>query len=129
MSDIDDLMTGTGGPAIDFDGVGSVIEGTLNSVAPEWKKIDTNFGIKEKKPFNLTIDGEDRTLWVTKGTRLATVIGSAFKEAGLTSLACGGVLKIRRVADVPTKRLPMHDYQAKYTPAAGVAITDLEEDF
>jgi hypothetical protein len=62
----------------------------------------------------------DRTLWVKKNSRLATVLGQAFKEAGLTSIATGGVLKLRRVNDVDTgKGNPMHDFAARYTPATG----------
>jgi hypothetical protein len=121
--DITDLAT-PNGAAIDLSEVGDTIEGVLVKAGGEveiWVPIDTKFGTKLKCPFSLKVGDEDRTLWVTKGSRLATVIGNAFKEAGQTTITVGGVLKVRRVADVPTnKGNPMFDFQAKYTPPAGV---------
>jgi len=115
--DITELASG--GPAIDLDEVGQTIEGTLLAIR-EWRDITGNFGTVSKAPFDLMVDGEERTLWVKKNSRLATVLGAAFKEAGLTKITTGGVLKVRRVQDVPTgKGNPMKDYQAKYTPPAG----------
>jgi hypothetical protein len=117
--DITDLATPNGTP-IDLQEVGDTVEGTLQSIG-DWRDIDGKFGTVTKAPFNLKVGDEDRTLWVKKNSRLATVLGQAFKEAGLTSIAPGGVLKIRRAPDVDTgKGNPMHDFQAKYTPPAGV---------
>jgi hypothetical protein len=117
--DITDLAT-PNGAAIDLPEPGDTIEGQLVSIG-DWRDINGKFGTTVKAPFNLICDGEDRTLWVKKNSRLATVLGAAFKEAGLEKIVCGGVLKVRRVQDVPTdKGNPMHDYQAKYTPPAGV---------
>lgn len=113
--DITELAAG-GGTAIDLDEIGITIEGTLTSIG-EWRDIKSQFGTVVKAPFNLTVGDEERTLWVKKSSRLATVIGQAFKDAGLTSITVGGTLKIRRVNDVPTnKGNPMHDFQAKYVP-------------
>jgi len=117
--DITELAT-PNGQAIDLDEIGTTIEGVLESIG-DWREIDGKFGVTTKAPFNLKIGDEDRTLWVKKSSRLATVIGQAFKEAGLTSIAVGGTLKVRRVNDVDVgKGNPMHDYQAKYTPPVGV---------
>jgi hypothetical protein len=117
--DITDLAT-PNGAAIDLTEVGDTIEGVLDSIGSV-RPITGKFGTVDKFPFNLTVQGEDRTLWVKQHSRLATVLANAFKEAGLTTIATGGVLKVRRVQDVPTdKGNPMHDFQAKYTPPAGV---------
>jgi hypothetical protein len=117
--DITELATPNGTP-IDLTEIGDTIEGVLQSIG-DWRIITGKFGDTTKAPFNLIVGDEERTLWVKKNSRLATVIGQAFKEAGLTSIATGGVLKVRRVQDVPTtKGNPMHDYQAKYVPPLGV---------
>lgn len=117
--ELTDLATG-GGTAIDLTEVGTTIEGTLQSIG-DWRDINGKFGVTIKAPFNLLVDGEERTLWVKKNSRLATVLGQAFKDAGLTTITTGGTLKVRRVNDVPTdKGNPMHDFQAKYVPPAGV---------
>lgn len=117
--DITDLAT-PNGAAIDLTTVGDTIEGVLTSIG-DWRDIKSQFGVVSKAPFNLKVGEEDRTLWVKKNSRLATVIGSAFKEAGLTTIATGGVLKVRRLADVDVnKGNPMHDFQAKYIPPAGM---------
>ena len=117
--DITDLAT-PNGAAIDLTEVGDTIEGQLVSIG-EWRDIDGKFGTVTKAPFNLKVGDEDRTLWVKRNSRLATVLGQAFKDAGLSSITTGGVLKVRRVNDVPTnKGNPMHDYQAKYVPPVGV---------
>lgn len=125
--DINELATG-GGKAIDFEKVGFIVEGTLTSVG-DWREMEGKFGVKVKAPFNLIVDNEDRTVWVPKGSRLATVLGEAMKEAGLDRVVPGGTLKIQRVADVDTgKGNPMHDYRAKYTPArVSVGAPDLDE--
>ena len=116
--ELTELATG-GGTAIDLTEVGTTIEGTLQSIG-DWRDINSQFGTVSKAPFNLVVDGEDRTLWVKKNSRLATVLGQAFKDAGLTAITTGGTLKVRRVNDVPTnKGNPMHDFQAKYTPPVG----------
>lgn len=124
--ELTELATG-GGTAIDLTTIGDTIEGTLQSIG-DWRPITGKFGTVDKSPFNLVIDSEDRTLWVKKNSRLATVLGQAFKDAGLTSITVGGVLKVRRIQDVPTdKGNPMHDYQAKYTPAAGTSNVELDD--
>jgi hypothetical protein len=116
--DITELAT-PNGTAIDLE-VGDTVEGVLESIG-DWRDITSQFGTVAKAPFNLKIGDEDRTLWVKRNSRLATVIGQAFKEAGLTQITCGGVLKVRRVNDAPTnKGNAMHDFQAKYAPPVGV---------
>ena len=82
--DITELAT-PNGAAIDLDEVGMTIEGTLQSIG-DWREIDGKFGVTTKAPFNLKVGDDDRTLWVKKSSRLATVIGQAFKEAGLTTI-------------------------------------------
>lgn len=128
MLDMNELTTGSG-KAIDLDAVGDSIEGSLTGVG-EWREMNTNYGPKIKSPFNLVIDGEERTLWVKKGSRLATVIGQAFKDAGLASIATGGVLKVKRIENVSTtKGNPMHDFRAKYTPSASATPAPDLDDF
>lgn len=128
--DLNELASG-GGPAIDFNGIGSTVEGTVISVGgvPEiWVPIEGKFGTKLKCPFNLKVGDEDRTLWVPQGSRLATVISNAYREAGLTATGTGGLLKVQRIADVDTgKGNPMHDYRAKYTPASTASPVGLSE--
>jgi hypothetical protein len=117
--DITELATPNGTP-IDLTDIGDTIEGQLVSIG-DWRDITGQFGTVAKAPFNLIVNGEDRTLWVKKNSRLATVLGQAFKAAGLTTIVNGGVLKVRRVADAPSnKSNPMKDYQAKYVPPVGV---------
>jgi len=125
--DLNELNTPGGGTAFDFSEIGAEFEAELVSIG-EWREITGKFGVKVKAPFNLIIDGEPRTLWVPKGSRMASVIGNAFRDAGLERADCGGRLKMRRIADVPTdKGNPMHDFAARYTPAAKAAAVNLAD--
>jgi hypothetical protein len=124
--DLNELAPPTG-TAIDFE-VGDTHEGTLEDVG-DWRDIEGKFGIKSKSPWVISIDGENRTIWVTKQSRLARVLGNAIRDAGLRSTdeAIGGTLKVRRIEDVDTgKGQPMHDFMAKFTPGATRKPADLE---
>mgnify|MGYP000045880542 CR=1 FL=1 len=125
--DINDLAPPKGDP-IDLKMVGDKLDGIVEHVG-EWRTITGKFGPKDKAPITLLVDGEPRTLWLPKGSRMASVIAGAVRSAGCTSFLASGRLQLARIEDVPTdKGNPMHDYAAKYTPpstSSGVSASDL----
>jgi hypothetical protein len=127
--DLNELAPPAGTP-IDFE-LGDTYEGTLEDVG-EWRPITTEYGVKDKCPWVLDIDGNHRTIWVAKGSRLARVLGDALRDAGARSTdeAIGGRLKVRRIEDKDVgKGKQMHDFVAKFTPNAKAAAkaADLED--
>lgn len=125
--DINDLAPPKG-DAIDLKAVGDRFDGIIEHVG-EWRMIDGKFGSHEKLPILIVMDGEPRTRWIKRGSREASVIAGAVRDAGATELLKGGRLAVKRVDDVPTdKGNPMHDFAAKYTPpttGSGVSADDL----
>jgi hypothetical protein len=126
--DINDLAPPTG-DAVSLE-IGQVIEGVLEHVG-DWRPSTSKFNPdRPTSPWLLvTDDGENRTLWVDKGSRLATVLGGAMREAGLKDVQLGGRLKLGRTDDVDTgKGNPMKDYRARYTPAPQTVKLDGLDD-
>jgi hypothetical protein len=128
--DLNELAPPTG-VAVDLE-INDVIEGVLEHVG-DWRPITGKFGTKDKSPWLLVTDDGDKTLWVEKGSRLARVLGSAIRDAGLKELEVGGSMKVKRIEDAPTdKGHGMKDYIARYTPQpkkAALKDFDVEESF
>lgn len=121
-------MAGPRGEAIKL-AIGEKIAGAVEAVG-EFREIDGKFGKSIQAPITVVIDGENKTLWVKKGSRLASVIADAIRAAGVEELKEGGRLQVARIEDKPTdKGNPMHDFAAKYTPpvtaGSSVSASDL----
>ena len=113
-------------------GVGEEIEGTLENIG-EWRVIATRQFHPDTptSPWAIKVGDDLRTLWVDKGTRLATILSSAMREAGVSAeIPLGGTLKVRRVEGIDTgKGNPMNDYKARYTPPARtVTVSGLSDE-
>lgn len=131
------LSSGQGGArAAKFDRIGQVYEGTI--VSPPKKTVQTDIATKAPKvskfsgqplmqvlvQIQTTLkEAEDddgiRTLYVKN--KMATAVGTAMREAGVSRLEVGGYLQVGYVRDIPSDTpgfRPSKDFVAKYTAPA-----------
>lgn len=125
-----------GGRAAKFDRIGQIYEGTI--VSPPKKTVQTDIATKAPKvskfsgqplmqvlvqiQTKLREDQDDdgiRTLYVKN--KMATAVGTAMREAGVSRLEVGGYLQVGYTRDIPSDTpgfRPSKDFAAKYTPPA-----------
>lgn len=125
-----------GGRAAKFERIGQLYEGAI--VSPPKKTVQTDIATKQPKvskfsgqPLQQVLvqiqttlkEAEDddgiRTLYVKN--KMATAVGTAMREAGVSRLEVGGYLQVGYVRDIPSDTpgfRPSKDFLAKYTPPA-----------
>lgn len=87
-----------------------------------WKNKDGTTSPKYSVVLNLSVGGEDRSLWAVKPSAMYQALKDALTAAGAKRFEVGGTLAVRFTGTEPSKNKgfnPRKTYAAKYTAPTG----------